>query len=169
VGSLESKSKEARFIEGRGGEREHGQAAEGRVAQSAASRGRGRDPWNLEVSTMGHDARQFSPARYPLPVGQEHTLRLRKALSTHCWPATGHGTDSWHGGFRAAACVGPLHARRHTASTVVAKRAALCVSIRVPSVRLSPTVGTRDKNGHGRSKSLGFGVDLLLKFTFGTN
>jgi hypothetical protein len=87
---------------------------------------------------MGHDVRQFSPARYPLPVGHEHTRRLRKALSTHCWPATGHGTDNWHGGFRVAACAGPLHARRHTASTVVARRAALfqCVRIRAaPSGR----------------------------------
>lgn len=99
----------------------------------------GKDLWNLEVSTMGHDARQFSPARYPLPVGQEHTPRLRKALYTHCWPATGQGTDNTHGGFRVAACAGPLHARRHTASTVVARRAALCQCVRIraaPSCRL---------------------------------
>lgn len=118
----------------RGTGRHASKAAEGPGAQAAASRLRGRNPWNLEVSTMGHDARQFSPARYPSPVGQEHTIRLRKALSTHCWPATGHGTVDarWHGGFRIAACAGPLHARRHKANNVVARRASLSVCISLP-------------------------------------
>lgn len=95
----------------------------GRRAACAAGEPGG-DPWNLEVSTIGHDSRQFSPARYPPPVAQEHTRRLRKALYTHCWPATGHGAAaaSWHVGLIVAACAGPLHARRHTDSTTAARR-----------------------------------------------
>ena len=131
----------------------------GRRAACAAGEPGG-DPWNLEVSTIGHDSRQFSPARYPPPVAQEHTRRLRKALYTHCWPATGHGAAaaSWHVGLIVAACAGPLHARRHTDSTTAARRG------RAPRpARIHSRCGTAAGSVQGRD----FGPDnaRYLRFT----